>query len=164
MDNGCCISHYFVFVLIVAIKFEISEIGKTPLVKKHTGEWPEGNVYPLRFAFAHYRKATNTMKGPWESIACGREKGFNTQKLEKKVSHSQMRVGSSWRRFNCAAHFEENEGRPWADQRGRWYDSLREAPDGYPEGIWWWCAFSFVGWRQQHREEDVQVRQEASRF
>ncbi|CBK19953.2 uncharacterized protein [Blastocystis hominis] len=31
------------------------------------------------------------MKGPWESIACGREKGFQTQKLEKKVSHCQKR-------------------------------------------------------------------------
>ena len=47
------------------------------------------------------------MKGPWESIACGREKGFKTQKLEKKVSHCQKRVCSCWRRFNYVAVVRE---------------------------------------------------------
>ena len=32
------------------------------------------------------------MKGPWESIAAGREKGFKTQKLEKPVRHIAVRV------------------------------------------------------------------------
>ena len=31
------------------------------------------------------------MKGPWESIAAGREKGFKTQKLEKPVRHMAVR-------------------------------------------------------------------------
>ena len=104
------------------------------------------------------------MKGPWESIACGREKGFQTQKLEKKVSHCQKRVCSCWRRFNYVAHLEEIEDCSWAYQRGHWYDPLREAHDGYPEGIGWRYVLIFIGWRQQHRKEDVQVCQEASRF
>ena len=37
------------------------------------------------------------MKGPWESIACGREKGFQTQKLDVKPSHCQQRVHISKR-------------------------------------------------------------------
>ena len=104
------------------------------------------------------------MKGPWESIACGREKGFKTQKLEKKVSHCQKRVCSCWRQSNCVAHLEEIEGCSWADQRGHRYDPLWEAHDGYSEGMERWRILISVGWRQQHWEEDVQVRQEASRF
>ncbi|KNB41168.1 60S ribosomal protein L36 [Blastocystis sp. subtype 4] len=34
------------------------------------------------------------MKGPWESIAAGREKGFKTQKLEKPVRHIAVRHAS----------------------------------------------------------------------
>ena len=34
------------------------------------------------------------MKGPWESIACGREKGFKTQKLEKQERHSRKRAAT----------------------------------------------------------------------
>lgn len=34
-----------------------------------------------------------TMKGPWESIAVGLEKGHKTQKLEKVANHSSKRVG-----------------------------------------------------------------------
>ena len=121
-------------------------------------------MYPHRFLVVQNRKATNTMKGPWESIACGREKGFQTQKLDVKPSHCQQRVWSVWRGVNYVAHFEEIEGCSWADWRGHWYDPLREALDGYSEGIFWWCGVIFVGWRQQHRKEDVQVCQEASRF
>ena len=32
------------------------------------------------------------MKGPWESIAAGREKGFKTEKLEKVENHASKRV------------------------------------------------------------------------
>ena len=34
------------------------------------------------------------MKGPWESIAAGREKGFKTEKLEKVENHATKRVCS----------------------------------------------------------------------
>ena len=32
------------------------------------------------------------MKGPWESIAAGMEKGHKTQKIEKVAPHRSMRV------------------------------------------------------------------------
>ncbi|KAK8794199.1 hypothetical protein WA171_003324 [Blastocystis sp. BT1] len=34
------------------------------------------------------------MKGPWESIAAGREKGYKTQKLEKVSRHIHFRHAS----------------------------------------------------------------------
>ena len=34
------------------------------------------------------------MKGPWESIAAGMEKGHKTQKIEKVAPHRSMRQGS----------------------------------------------------------------------
>ncbi|KNB45403.1 50S ribosomal protein L36 [Blastocystis sp. subtype 4] len=37
------------------------------------------------------------MKGPWESIAAGREKGYKTQKLEKVSRHIHFRVHASKR-------------------------------------------------------------------
>ena len=36
--------------------------------------------------------STITMKGPWESIAAGMEKGHKTQKIEKVAPHRAMRV------------------------------------------------------------------------
>ena len=47
----------------------------------------------------HQQKRTITMKGPWESIAAGREKGFKTEKLEKVENHATKRVRSVGRMF-----------------------------------------------------------------
>ena len=52
------------------------------------------------------------MKGPWESIAAGREKGHKTQKLEMTAKHISNRVrGNAWVVMDVA-RLEESEGRP----------------------------------------------------
>ena len=52
------------------------------------------------------------MKGPWESIAAGREKGFKTEKLEKVENHATKRVRSIGRMFMWVDGFQESEGCP----------------------------------------------------
>lgn len=50
------------------------------------------------------------MKGPWESIAAGREKGFKTQKLEKTQRHIAQRVVCRGDDIMVLARFQESEG------------------------------------------------------
>ena len=52
------------------------------------------------------------MKGPWESIAAGREKGFKTEKLEKVENHATKRVRNVERKLMRIDGFQESEGRP----------------------------------------------------
>ena len=58
------------------------------------------------------KEPTITMKGPWESIACGREKGFKTQKLEKQERHSRKRVSGQRNPIIVIGRYQESEGRP----------------------------------------------------
>ena len=78
---------------------------------------------------------TITMKGPWESIACGREKGFKTQKLEKQERHSRKRVSGQRNPIIVIGRYQESEGCTWTHWWGRWTHSLWEAHDGYFEGL-----------------------------
>ena len=72
---------------------------------------PEKAGIPVVLIHPH-TKRTITMKGPWESIAAGREKGHKTQKLEKTTKHISCRVrGNGWVVMGVA-HHEESEGRP----------------------------------------------------
>ena len=52
------------------------------------------------------------MKGPWESIAAGREKGHNTQKLEISAKHISCRVRGNGGVVMGVASLEESEGCP----------------------------------------------------
>lgn len=52
------------------------------------------------------------MKGPWESIAVGLEKGHKTQKLEKVANHASKRVGDGLACCLVVGLLEESEGRP----------------------------------------------------
>lgn len=53
----------------------------------NTDEWLD----PISYATTEYT-IRNTMKGPWDSIAAGREKGHKTQKLEAIPRHVAVRV------------------------------------------------------------------------
>lgn len=50
------------------------------------------------------------MKGPWESIAAGREKGFKTEKLEKVENHASKRVDGVGKVLTFLDGFQESEG------------------------------------------------------
>ena len=52
------------------------------------------------------------MKGPWESIAAGLEKGHKTQKIEKVANHCSKRVVSDFMVYNCLARFQESQASP----------------------------------------------------
>lgn len=45
------------------------------------------------------------MKGPWESIATGMEKGHKTQKIEKVATHNSKRVVFECMVVNAVARF-----------------------------------------------------------
>lgn len=64
------------------------------------GVRPPGSLHPEKQSPID----TCTMKGPWESIATGLEKGHKTQKLEKAANHASKRVGtvSAQLSFRCA--------------------------------------------------------------
>ena len=52
------------------------------------------------------------MKGPWESIATGLEKGHKTQKIEKVANHCSKRVVFELMVYNSLARFQESEASP----------------------------------------------------
>lgn len=52
-----------------------------------------------------HKYSTITMKGPWESIATGMEKGHKTQKIEKVATHNSKRVVLDWMVVYVVARF-----------------------------------------------------------